>query len=206
MKIAPQGLPYAGLLLGVGLLLILYPPSRWVSLPFFALGIFVLYFFRDPERRPPADPRLLVSPADGTVVYAGKIRGQPATGSQVSIFLSILDVHINRSPLSATVGRVAYTPGRFFPAYREEASRSNEQNEILLKDGSFEVTVRQIAGVVARRIVCSTKPGARVERGERIGLIQFGSRVEVILPDSVRLRVGPGQHVRGGETVLAERP
>ena len=206
MKIAPQGLPYAGLLLGVGLVLIFYAPSRWVSLPFFALGVFVLYFFRDPERRAPADPRLLVSPADGTVVYAGKIPGERSGGSQVSIFLSILDVHINRSPLSATVDRVTYTPGRFFPAYREEASGSNEQNEILLKDENFEVTLRQIAGVVARRIVCSMKPGDRVERGQRIGLIQFGSRVEVFLPDSVRLRVGRGEHVRGGETVLAERP
>lgn len=206
MKIAPQGFPYAGLMMGIGLVLSLYPPSRLLCLPFFGLGVFVLYFFRDPERHPPADPRLLVSPADGTVVYAGESRGEPAGRSQVSIFLSLFDVHINRSPLSARVERVTYTPGRFLPAYRDEASLRNEQNEIVLKDGDFEVTVRQIAGIVARRIVCSKKAGNQVERGERIGLIQFGSRVDVILPASVRLAVARGDHVRAGESILAERP
>jgi phosphatidylserine decarboxylase len=205
MKIAPQGFPYVGLLAGMGLVLSLYPPTRWVSVPFFGLGLFVLYFFRDPDRRAPAEPHLLVSPADGRVVYAGESR-DPAGGVEVSIFLSLFDVHINRSPLSGVVARVAYSPGSFLPAYREQASFRNERNELVLKNGDFEVTVRQIAGVLARRVVCTKKPADRVEKGERIGLIQFGSRVDVIFPAGSRLRVSPGDRVRAGESVLAERP
>jgi phosphatidylserine decarboxylase len=124
---------------------------------------------------------------------------------RVSIFLSIFDVHINRSPLTAVIDQVRYTPGRFLAAYKNEASRQNEQNEIQLVDGSWKVTVRQIAGVVARRIICYKKTGDRLDRGERFGLIQFGSRVDILLPPDARLRVAVGDRLKGGQSILAER-
>lgn len=206
MRIAAQGFPYIGFLVGCGILLAWYAPTRALSPLFFGLGLFVAYFFRDPVRTAPEDERQLVSPADGKVVYAGPPRDGSANGRiQVSIFLSLFDVHINRAPLSGTIQRVTYTPGRFLPAYKPDASLQNEQNEVLLEDDGFQVVVRQIAGVVARRIVFFKKPLDRVERGERIGLIQFGSRVDVLLPASVALCVTVGDHVKGGESVLAER-
>jgi phosphatidylserine decarboxylase len=206
MRIAPQGLKYIGALFGIGFLLALYSPLRGLSVPFFLLGLFVAFFFRDPERTPPGDSRLLVSPADGKVVYVGPEREGDSGRFQISIFLSIFNVHINRSPLSAVISRVRYTPGRFLPAYKSEASTQNEQNEIELEDGSWKVTVRQIAGVVARRIVFFKEKGDRLERGERFGLIQFGSRVDILLPPDARVRVKPGDRVKGGRSIVAERP
>jgi phosphatidylserine decarboxylase len=183
----------------------LFPPTRtWSILPFF-LGLFVAFFFRDPTRQPPDDPHLLVSPADGKVVYVGPSK-EGDDRIQVSIFLSIFDVHINRSPLSAVVQKVRYTPGRFMAAYRPEASQQNEQNEVELADGEWKCTVRQIAGVVARRIVFDKKVGDHLGRGERFGLIQFGSRVDVLLPPDVKVRVAIGDRLKGGESVLVERP
>lgn len=147
---------------------------------------------------------MLLSPGDGRVVYVGPAP-EDASRVKVSIFLSIFDVHINRSPLAAVVRRVRYTPGRFLAAYKEEASAQNEQNELELVDGDYEVTVRQIAGVVARRIICVKKENDRLERGERFGLIQFGSRMEMLMPAGTKTRVEVGDRVKGGETVLAER-
>jgi phosphatidylserine decarboxylase len=206
MRIARQGFPYIGLLAGAGLILVLYSPTRWLSIPLFVLALFVTYFFRDPDRTPPEDPRLWVSPADGKVVYVGPERGNGGDRAQVSIFLSIFSVHINRSPLSGVITDVTYTPGRFLPAYREQASSQNEQNEMELTDGPSTVIVRQIAGVLARRIVFSKKKDERLERGERFGLIQFGSRVDVLMPPGTKVRVSEGERVKGGESVLAERP
>ncbi len=187
-------------------MLAFYPPTRFVSIPFFVLGAFVLFFFRDPDRTPPSDPGLWVSPADGKVVHAGP---EPEGGTdrmQVSIFLSLFDVHINRSPVSGVITDVVYTPGKFLPAYRDQASRQNERNQIELADGALKVTVRQIAGVAARRIVFFKKKNDRLDRGERFGLIQFGSRVEVLFPSEVKLRVSLGDRVKGGESVIAEKP
>jgi phosphatidylserine decarboxylase len=206
MKIARQGFNYIGILLLCGLCLAFFQSTQWISIPFFALALFVAFFFRDPERTPPEDPKLLVSPADGKVVYVGPAKDDTKSGTQISIFLSIFNVHINRSPLSAEITNVRYTPGRFIPAYEDEASEKNEQNEMELSDGSWEVTVRQIAGVVARRIVFSKKKGDYLERGERFGLIQFGSRVDIFLPQEANVRVAEGDKVKGGETVLVERP
>jgi phosphatidylserine decarboxylase len=206
MKIARQGFNYIGLLLICGLFLAIYPPTQWISVPFFALALFVAFFFRDPERTPPVDTKLLVSPADGKVVYVGPAKDDAIGGTQISIFLSIFNVHINRSPLSAEITSVRYTPGRFIPAYEAEASEKNEQNEMVLDDGSWKVTVRQIAGVVARRIVFFKKKGDHLDRGERFGLIQFGSRVDIFLPQEGNIRVAVGDKVKGGETVLVERP
>ena len=206
MKIARQGFAYVGLLAATGLVLTMFPATRSYSIVPFALALFVTYFFRDPERTPPADPRLWVSPADGKVVYVGPEKNAASSArTQVSIFLSIFDVHINRSPMTGVITDVIYTPGRFLPAYREQASSQNEQNEMSLSEDSLTVTVRQIAGVVARRIVFTKKKDERLDRGERFGLIQFGSRVDVLLPPEVKVLVAVGERVRGGESALAER-
>ena len=207
MKIAREGFPYIGILFVVAIALTLYPPTRPISIPFFVLALFVTYFFRDPHRVPPEDPRLWVSPADGKVVYVGSEKEAAGERVQVSIFLSIFNVHINRSPISGTITNVRYTRGEFLPAYRDQASAQNEQNEMeLTAEGSFSVVVRQIAGLVARRIVFSKKKDDHLERGERFGLIQFGSRVDVLMPPGTKVRLTVGQHVKGGESILAERP
>ncbi len=206
MKIAPQGYRYIGVLFAIALLLVFFQAARPLSALAFLLGLFVAFFFRDPERTPPDDPRLLVSPADGRVVYAGTDPKDKSGRVRVSIFLSIFNVHINRSPLSATIDNVRYTPGRFLPAYKSEASVQNEQNEIELSDDSWKVTVRQIAGVVARRIIFYKETGDRLNRGERFGLIQFGSRVDVLLPPEARIRVAIGDRLKGGQSILAEKP
>jgi phosphatidylserine decarboxylase len=205
MRIAPQGFRYVGVLLLLAALCWIGAPFRWLSLVFAAAAAFVAFFFRDPTRMPPPDPKLLVSAADGKVVDVGPSHSDP-TRQQIGVFLSILDVHINRSPLPAVVSRIRYTPGSFFAAYRKEAATQNERNEIELRDGDFLVTVRQIAGVVARRIVCAVAENDALERGQRLGLIQFGSRTEVELPRDVEVLVRVGDRVKGGETAIARRP
>ena len=205
MKIASQGFRYIGVVVALGAVALVFEPVRWLAWPLGALGAFIAFFFRDPTRVPPSDPNLLVSPADGTVVDAGPAPSDPSR-KQIGIFLSILNVHINRSPLSASVASIRYTPGSFFAAYREEAATQNERNELELLDGGFRVTVRQIAGVIARRIVCTVAENDRLERGQRFGLIQFGSRTEVVLPWETEILVRVGDRVRGGETPIARRP
>jgi phosphatidylserine decarboxylase len=155
----------------------------------------------------PEGEHLLVSPGDGKVVYTGPGERDPSR-TQVSIFLSIFDVHINRSPLAAVVQKIKYTPGQFLAAYKPESGTQNEQNELELvaaNDNEFAITVRQIAGVAARRIVCYVKESDRLERGQRFGLIQFGSRMEILLPSGTNVRVKVGERVKGGETIIAER-
>ena len=170
-----------------------------------ALGGFFAYFFRDPERQIPAAPGLVVSPADGRVVIAGPTDGRwspPGDWQQITIFLSPMDVHMNRTPVEGRVTRVEYRPGKFLPAYKEDAS-ANELNEIWIDHHGEPVVVRQIVGILARRIVCRVVEGQTLARGERIGLMKFGSRMDVFLPKRARLRVRVGQHVVAGETVLA---
>lgn len=205
MRIAREGFRYIGVLSLLGVAALAFPATRLLAVPMFVLAGFVTYFFRDPTRVPPDNEKLLVSPGDGKVVYAGPGERDPSR-KQVSIFLSIFDVHINRSPLAAVVRKIRYTPGQFLAAYKPEAGSKNEQNELELADGQFLVTVRQIAGVAARRIVCDVRENDKLERGERFGLIQFGSRMEVLLPSDTKLRVSVGDRVKGGETVIAERP
>lgn len=205
MRIARQGLFYIVALLILGLASYAFPSTRFLAIPALALAGFVAFFFRDPKRRPPDDPKLLVSPGDGKIVSVGPVEGD-ASKKQLAMFLSILDVHINRAPLTASVTRIQHTPGRFVPAYRADAGSENERNELELVDGDYVVIVRQIAGVVARRIVCWVKESARLERGERFGLIQFGSRMEVVVPASTEILVEVGERVRGGETAIGRRP
>jgi len=170
-----------------------------------ALGAFFAYFFRDPERVVPVDDGLVVSPADGKVMIAGSADPRwspPGEWQQITIFLSPMDVHINRTPVDGVVTRVEYKPGKFLPAYKEEAS-GNELNEIWLDHHGETVVVRQIVGILARRIVCRVVEGQALARGERIGLMKFGSRMDVFLPAHAEIGVRPGQMAVAGETVLA---
>jgi len=176
-----------------------------LAAPFAALGGFMAYFFRDPERRVPQDPGVVVSPADGRVMIAGPSDGRwapPGAWKQVTIFLSPLDVHINRSPVSGRITRVDYRPGKFLPAY-DERSNDNELNEVWVDYNGRPLVFRQVVGILARRIVCRVREGQAIERGERVGLMRFGSRMDVFMPDDADLQVRVGDRVIGGETVLA---
>ena len=178
------------------------PVGGWF---FLALTGFVAYFFRDPERSIPMEPGLLLAPADGKIVVVSPLQNDPAqpSGVLVSIFLSVFDVHINRAPIAGTVVDVRYQPGTFLPAFRADASDLNEQNIVTLQAEGIRVTIKQIAGILARRIVCRVKAGDKVSAGERFGLIRFGSRVDILIPPEFTVHARPGQRVRGGESVLA---
>ena len=169
------------------------------------LGGFLTYFFRDPDRHVPQDADLVVSPADGRVMFAGPGDGRWAPAGdwkQVTIFLSPLDVHINRAPVDGRVTRIEYRPGKFLPAYNE-GSNENELNEVWVDHGGRTVVFRQVVGMLARRIVCRVREGEMLERGQRVGLMKFGSRMDVFLPMDAELRVIAGQRVVGGETPVA---
>jgi phosphatidylserine decarboxylase len=173
-----------------------------------ALGVgFLAFFFRDPERTPPADERLVVSPADGRVLAVAGEREERylhAPATRVSIFMSPLDVHVNRAPVGGTVERVEHAAGRFRAAFAGKASADNERNAVVLASGGRRFLMVQVAGALARRIVCRVRPGDRVRRGERVGLIMFGSRLELFLPLGVRPRVRGGERVYAGTSVVAE--
>lgn len=173
-----------------------------------ALG-FSFWFFRDPERTPPGDPRAVVSPADGRVIDVSPVdedRFLHAPTTKVSIFMSPLDVHVNRSPVDGRITQVEHTAGKFHAAWEDKASLDNERNAVVLEQGARRFLVVQVAGAVARRIVCRRGVGDRVGRGERYGIIMFGSRVDVYLPTDVRPVVEKGARVVAGETVLAMLP
>ena len=175
---------------------------------FAALGGFFAYFFRDPDRHVPTEPGLVVSPADGRVVIAGDADPRwspPGAWKQITIFLSPMDVHMNRIPVAGRVTRVEYREGKFLPAYKEDANQ-NELNEIWIDHQGEPVVVRQIVGVLARRIVCRVVEGQTLERGDRIGLMKFGSRMDVFLPARAAILVDVGDHVIAGESVLARLP
>jgi len=164
------------------------------------LTVGVALFFRDPERIIPQTPETIVSPADGRVM---EIVPENIQTRRISIFLSLWDVHINRAPYGGVVRSVVYTPGKFLAAYRQEASLVNEANTVTIADYGREFIVKQIAGVLARRIVCRVRPGDTLEKGQRYGLIRFGSRTDLLLPATAEIAVQVGDVVRGGETILA---
>jgi phosphatidylserine decarboxylase len=176
---------------------------NWLGILFLVLGAFVLFFFRDPERTPPSDPAAIVSPGDGRVmeVVEEPRGGQP--GRRISIFLSIFDVHVNRSPVAGRITQIEYRTGKFYAAMRGRASAENEQNAFHVSTEQGEIIFKQIAGWVARRIVCWKTAGDSVTRGERVGMIRFGSRMDIWMPDKVDIVVRPGQHVAAGSSVLA---
>lgn len=170
------------------------------------LALFILYFFRDPERLIPQEPHAVVSPADGRVVVIvdETFNGRP--GKRISIFLAVWDVHVNRAPLAGRIAKLEYKPGRFYAAMRARASAENEQNVFHLETPAGKIVFKQIAGAIARRVVSWKAEGATVARGERIGIVRFGSRVDVWLPHDAQLLVRTGQHVSGGSSILAHWP
>jgi phosphatidylserine decarboxylase len=172
----------------------------------FLLGAFVFYFFRDPERPIPSNPRAIVAPADGRVVVVKDedYAGQP--GKRISVFLAIWNVHVNRAPAAGTITSLEYRPGKFLAAMLERASLENEQNVFTLDTGACQMVFKQIAGLIARRVVSWKKPGDTVARGERIGLVRFGSRVDVWLPREAEILVQVGDNVKGGSSTLARWP
>ena len=179
--------------------------THFVALALFPLLIaaFMVWFFRDPPRRIPAGPGLILSPADGKVEDAEWIETTAGSRVRVSIFLSVFDVHVNRVPVSGTVTRAEYREGQFLNALNAESAVHNEQTLVTIDAGEYSVSFKQIAGLLARRILCNVREGDRVERGQRMGLIKFGSRVDVLLPANVELRVRSGDRVKGGSSVLA---
>ena len=197
--LAPEGLIFVLPLASVALVVALL--GWWLlAAAGCLLTICVAYFFRDPARHIPPIPGAIVAPADGRVM---EIVPEDARTYRLSIFLSVLDVHVNRAPYGGTVGSVSYTPGRFLAAYRREASVVNEANSIMIENQGQTFVVKQIAGVLARRIVCRVQPGDILEKGQRYGLIRFGSRTDVMLPQETEVVVRVGDIVRGGESVLA---
>ncbi len=194
------GIYYAAACVAAGLL-IAYATKAWLAAPLFVLAGFFLWFFRDPERRIPQG-RHAVSPADGKVVM---IR-QEGPLTRVAVFMSPIDVHVNRSPIDGRIVEVKYRPGKFLVASKDEASLENEQNVITVQgaDG-VRVTFSQIAGLVARRVICHKKAGDDVRMGDRIGLIQFSSRVDILLGPEWDIPVRPGDRVSAGSSILARR-
>jgi phosphatidylserine decarboxylase len=222
MRIDPAGWPFitgplapAAVLAAAGR----RPDRRWTRVaawPFVGLSAYMALFFRDPDRRcdtEPPDPDEVLSPADGMVMVAGEPQeGVAPKGDwqQVSVFLSVVDVHVNRSPYHGEVVESSYRKGSFLAAYRKESAHKNERSELWLRDGegptARTVVFRQIVGVLARRIVTRTGPGQHLATGERMGLMKFGSRMDVFLPPECTITVRKGQRVRGGETVIARFP
>jgi phosphatidylserine decarboxylase len=170
------------------------------------LAAFFLWFFRDPERTVPMGPGLIVSPGDGLVTETAAIATPDGPRQRISIFLSVFDVHVNRSPIAGVVASARYKKGQYLNAMNPASADQNEQNIVTVRDGrgaGLEVTFKQIAGLLARRIVFNLREGDRVERGQRVGLIKFGSRVDIVIPAEAVVRVKVGQRVKGGSSVLA---
>jgi phosphatidylserine decarboxylase len=204
----PEGYPFlAGFAVATAILFWLWAPLGWIGL---VLTLWCAYFFRDPARVTPVRADLVVAPADGRVCFVGAAVPPPDLGlggaplTKISIFMSVFDCHVNRSPVEGRVVRIAYRPGLFVNADLDKASEDNERNGLVIESAFGRYGVVQIAGLVARRIVCFTQEGARLGPGERFGLIRFGSRVDVYLPDGAASIVGLGSRCVAGETVIAQ--
>ena len=183
----------------------LHMPAILVALPIL-LALFFLWFFRDPARVIPQAPGQIVSPGDGLVTEAEWIETTGGSRLRISIFLNVFDVHVNRAPVGGVVTVCEFRKGEFMNAMKPQSVLNNEQTLITIDAGGYEVSFKQIAGLLARRIVCNLKVGDRVERGQRVGLIKFGSRVDVLIPAEAELKVKTGSRVRGGSSVLAVLP
>jgi len=202
LRIAREGIVYIAI--PAILAAILFALGYWpIALFFLVVCAFMLYFFRDPTRHPPSEPDVVVSPADGRVTRVSSVApGRESSATLVSIFLSPLDVHINRSPIAGRVTDVSYTKGKFLMATDERASLVNEQNALTIEGEKISLVCKQIAGILARRIVCWKHKNDQVAQGERIGLIKFSSRTDLVLPESVKVIVTKGMKVRGGTTII----
>ena len=176
------------------------------KLPLLVLAAFFLFFFRDPHRQITASDDVVLSPADGRVLVAGPAEAAaapPGEWLQISIFLSPMDVHVNRVPVSGRITKVDFQRGKFLPAYHHDAAATNERSEIWIDHGGQFVVARQIVGILARRVVCRAKPGMTVQAGDRYGVMKFGSRMDIFVPTTATVTVKVGDVVRGGETVIA---
>lgn len=205
-----MGVDRAGWPFILGALVVAVAVGLWFgrawSIPFLVLSAFFLFFFRDPDRQVPTGPNLVVSPADARVMVTGDVPwpGAPKGEWQIiSMFLSPIDVHVNRTPVAGTVTHVEYHPGKFLPAYKTEAGELNEWTEVWFDRPGGPIVVRQIVGVLARRIVCRVKEGDKVSAGQRFGVMKFGSRIDLFLPRTATILVKAGDKVVGGETTLA---
>jgi len=204
MRIDPAGFPFVAIALVPAIVAIFVAPVP-VVVALLVLPIAITLFFRDPDRTVSRDRGIVLAPADGRVMYAGDARpaeAPPGRWLQVTIFLSLFDVHINRTPVPGRVTRVEYVPGSAVPAYRPDAHR-NEHSEIWLDHDGQVIVTRQVVGVLARRVVCRVSAGQQLEPGARIGLMKFGSRMDVFVPANAQLTVSQGQQVRAGETIIA---
>ena len=201
MRIVRESIPYISVpvLLGVGAAVFGF---WYVALLLLLVALFMAFFFRDPKRVPPSDPDVVVSPADGRVTRIGASGAGGDASTVISIFLSPLDVHINRSPIPGKIVDVIYSPGKFLMATNEKASLVNEQNALTIQGEKITVVCKQIAGILARRVVCWKGKGDSLGLGERFGMIKFSSRTDVLLPANVTVTVSEGQRVRGGTTVI----
>jgi phosphatidylserine decarboxylase len=209
LPIARQGYPFIAIgLCGVALFFWLDLTVGWGL--FALITLFVISFFRDPERQSPQDEKAILSPADGRVLLIEEKEMTPfSTGRaiKISVFMSVFNCHVNRVPGSGRIEKIFYRAGKFFSANQARASEQNEQNALLLRtpEGQ-EISIVQVAGLIARRIVCWVKPGETLKRGERFGLIRFGSRVDIYLPASIRIRIQRGDKVKAGLTIVGELP
>jgi len=210
LRLDPAGAPF--IVGALALAVISGAAIAWLlAIPFVVLGAVFVFFFRDPDRVSPIDEDLVLSPADGRVIVAGPALADAAPPAdagasawqQVSVFLSPMDVHVNRIPASGRVTRVSYTPGKFLPAYRTDAGGVNERSEVWIDHRGQTVVARQIVGILARRVVCRVQSGADVRAGDRFGVMKFGSRMDIFLPTTASIRVKVGDVVRAGETVIA---
>ena len=205
MRLDPAGAPF--IIGALALALVAGALAGWtLAIPFLVLGAVFVFFFRDPNRIPPPDEHVVLAPADGRVLVAGPALAEstpPGSWQQISIFLSPMDVHVNRIPASGRVTRVTFTAGTFLPAMLREAGHTNERCEIWIDHHGQPIVARQVVGILARRVVCRVNPGADVRAGERFGVMKFGSRMDVFVPATSILRVKVGDHVRAGETIIA---
>jgi phosphatidylserine decarboxylase len=222
IKFAPEGYPFILVSLLVSVIAsifllwslksgstVLYYFSLLVVCFFIVLTLFMAFFFRDPARKVPSGEGLFVSPADGKVILVKDVYEQDylkSDAKEISVFMSPLDVHINRAPCEGKVSLIKHTPGKFLAAYRDDSSMKNENIVMVIDGGSGKVLVRQVAGFLARRAVCRVSVGDVLARGERYGMIKFGSRLDVYLPKDAAVTVKLGERVKAGETVIAKRP
>jgi phosphatidylserine decarboxylase len=207
--IISEGLPFI-IPLGMVMLVTIIAGFTWIAVPLLFLTLFIIWFFRNPERTMPENPLQIISPADGKVIGIEEVTGDQHLENsllKISIFMNVFNVHVNRIPFSGEVSSIRYKPGKFLSANLDKASALNERNTVLIRtDDGREIRVVQIAGLIARRIVCWLKEGMKVTKGERFGLIRFGSRVELFLPLGSTLFVKKGDKVKAGETPIGELP
>ncbi len=206
LKFAPEGYPFISLTAVATIASFIFLGGLAAALPL-VLTLFVAYFFRDPERQAPEGDNIFVSPADGRILQIQTVLEEKFLKNkavEISIFMSPLNVHVNRAPCAGVVESVVYTPGAFISAFKPEASISNENIAMHLKGSSGSILVRQVAGAVARRVVCRARKGDALKKGERYGIIKFSSRLDVYLPENTEIKVKTGDPVRAGETIIGQ--